>query len=372
MSIKTISINRHKFWPLLFVLGILIGGSSVAIGQQGNPPPRDVWFFFGINGGQAQGWKLPCTVEEWPDECTRDKWEAVYLTIEVDNPATPQNPDWVGDTKGTMPDFNAFWITTGDYWVPGGYSITISGEVESGEIVSRTLVVHDILVDVDNQLVNGHASLGSWNNEVCVELEQCWNWPCTQVEGDGFWSLDLATECISALDESGQPTPFPVTQIVAHQWDDVGNETDLPWPGPNGASANGTLKSVRCEGFDTPLTTYPVKVRKNRTLPLKAELYNAAGSLIKNADVISPPVISVMFNSGDGDGAVDVTDGTLAAGQGDDGNQFVYTDEGIWRFNLRTRNYSAPGMYSITMQSGNNDEYQIEFVSTCITQFAIE
>ena len=47
----------------------------------------------------------------------------------------------------------------------------------------------------------------------------------------------------------------------------------------------------------------------------------------------------------------------------------MFTGSG-WQFNLKTRNYEAPGTYTITMVSGDGAEYRVE--PTCEAQFVIE
>ena len=70
-----------------------------------------------------------------------------------------------------------------------------------------------------------------------------------------------------------------------------------------------------------------------------------------------------------GGGAEDVSAYALSTGQGTDGNLFVFTGSG-WQFNLKTKNYEAPGTYTITMVSGDGAEYRVE--PTCEAQFVIE
>ena len=66
----------------------------------------------------------------------------------------------------------------------------------------------------------------------------------------------------------------------------------------------------------------------------------------------------------------DVTDEVLPAGLGDEGNQFVFTEDWKWQFNLKTKNYTAAGTYTITMESGDDTEYVIE--PKCVAVFVIE
>ena len=68
--------------------------------------------------------------------------------------------------------------------------------------------------------------------------------------------------------------------------------------------------------------------------------------------------------------ALDVTSESLPAGQGTEGNQFVFTSEGKWQFNLKTTNYSALGTYTISIITGNSSEYIIN--PSCTATFVIE
>jgi hypothetical protein len=127
---------------------------------------------------------------------------------------------------------------------------------------------------------------------------------------------------------------------------------------------------IECLGFEAPMDNYPIKVKKNRALPLKAQLFDAAsGYALTDLDLTPPPVVQVWYEHGSSD-IEDVSGDALPAGKGDDGNEFVFTDEGKWQFNLKTSNYSASGTYTIFMESGDNTTYV--FGPTCETQFVIK
>ena len=123
-----------------------------------------------------------------------------------------------------------------------------------------------------------------------------------------------------------------------------------------------------CAGFEAPMNV-PVTVKKNRALPIKGLLLDETGSLITDADILSPPVIQIAFSPITGEDPEDVTDQSLSAGQGMDGNQFEFADNEKWRFNLKTKNYTSAGSYVITMVSGDPTEYMIN--STCEAIFII-
>jgi len=133
-------------------------------------------------------------------------------------------------------------------------------------------------------------------------------------------------------------------------------------------SAAANVPCYSCLGFEPPMDKGAVTVKKNRVLPFKAELIDLDGNPVTDADILSPPVIQVWFDSGQAEDPVDVSEQALSAGQGTDGNQFEFSD-GKWRFNLKTKNYTAQGTYTIRMVSGNESEYVIE--STCQAMFVI-
>lgn len=123
---------------------------------------------------------------------------------------------------------------------------------------------------------------------------------------------------------------------------------------------------ISCVGFEPPMANYPVTVKKNRALPLKAELFDAEGSPVFGSDLIAPPILKV-WQAPEAD---DVSDDALPAGQGTEGNQFVFTDDFKWQFNLKTSNYSGPGTYTVIMESGDSSEYVID--PTCVTEFVVK
>lgn len=122
----------------------------------------------------------------------------------------------------------------------------------------------------------------------------------------------------------------------------------------------------RCEGFEAPMDKGTVSVKKNRALPLKAKLIDEDGFEVTDRELMVPPVLQVLF-TGPGQPALDVTDDAVPAGLGSDGNQFEFEVD-YWRFNLKTKNWDAPGNYSIRMVAG--DSYLID--PTCQASFNIK
>jgi hypothetical protein len=129
------------------------------------------------------------------------------------------------------------------------------------------------------------------------------------------------------------------------------------------------ISELACNGFEPPMVG-AVTVKKNRVLPLKTQLFDGNGSPITDADNPAPPVLQVLFSSNSTEDVIDVTDEALSAGHGTDGNQFVFTEDDKWQFNLKTKNYTSPGTYTVQMVSGDGIRYVIE--PTCEATFVIK
>ena len=108
--------------------------------------------------------------------------------------------------------------------------------------------------------------------------------------------------------------------------------------------------------------------KKNRVLPLKMELLDEGGFAVTDLDLIALPLVEVDFTGGDPTEPPSAE--LLFAAQGDNGNQFAFTDDFKWQFNLRARNFSGDGAYTITAVSGDPEEYVID--PTCTAEFVIE
>jgi transposase InsO family protein len=117
-----------------------------------------------------------------------------------------------------------------------------------------------------------------------------------------------------------------------------------------------SVPTLSCWGFESPMNQLVTVKHKNRVLPLKMQLTDAAGTLITSAGVQTPPVVEIVFSGGVPAAVPDDT--YLAAGQGDIGNTFTFVDN-IWQFNLQTKNFSGAGTYTIRAISGNPNEYLI-------------
>ncbi len=125
------------------------------------------------------------------------------------------------------------------------------------------------------------------------------------------------------------------------------------------------VPTLTCSGFESPLARGPVEVKKNRKLPFKAQLIDSNGQMVDDSGVVAPPVMQVIFED-----SVDVSDDVLSSGAGTNGGQFEFLN-GKWRFKLKVKNFTGKGTYTVTMESGDSTEYQIDD-PTCTGQFVIK
>jgi hypothetical protein len=144
----------------------------------------------------------------------------------------------------------------------------------------------------------------------------------------------------------------------------------------NGLEGNGyelpDVPQLECVGFESPMDSGPVTVRgKKRALPMKAHLYSN-GDMVTDQNISAAPVIQIIFQSGIGSQAIDVTDDALSANEETEGNQFFCTEDGKWRYNLKVdqKTWSAPGTYYLYIDTGDDTEYTIE--PKCEASFVIE
>ena len=168
-------------------------------------------------------------------------------------------------------------------------------------------------------------------------------------------------------EDSTSPRPFPGVIDEVEIFNRVLTEEEIH--AIFFADSAGKCKALllTCLGFEAPMDGGVVTVKKNRVLPLKAQLFDGDGFEITDFDITSPPIIQILFDSSIED-AMDVTDYALSAGHRTDYNQFVFTEDWKWQFNLKTKNYSAAGTYTISMVSGDESEYTID---NCEAQFVI-
>jgi len=128
--------------------------------------------------------------------------------------------------------------------------------------------------------------------------------------------------------------------------------------------------SFRCVGFEAPFNGTPVRVAKNRTLPLKAVLVDKEGHEVTSSALITSPSLQVLFTPRTGGTPIDVTADAVPSGQGTRDQHFVFTQEHKWHFNLSTMRYANAGVYQVILRSGDPSEYGVE--PRCQGTFTIE
>jgi len=188
------------------------------------------------------------------------------------------------------------------------------------------------------------------------------------VNGGGEWFFAWADAAFSMAipDPPGASTPVPPTP-------EAGRLSGQPQAGyflEGDSLCPGEAPPApvySCDGFEPPMNLALLPgpfgggeigrtVKRNRVLPFKATLVDGDDNPV--TDLIAPPVIDVSFDPTIGP-TEDVTDEALTPGKRDDGNQFILAGD-KWTFNLWTKNYTADGTYTVTMQSGDTDEYVID------------
>lgn len=129
------------------------------------------------------------------------------------------------------------------------------------------------------------------------------------------------------------------------------------------------VPAVTCQGFLPPLSRTRTMKRGGRTLPLKAFLYDGEGAPVPQGLLTAPPLVRLLYSSGEGAEPIDVTSSVAPAGLSGRGQAFRGTLEGKWIYNLKTKKNLPPGIYTVQMDSGDGTEYAVN--PTCAGTFAI-
>jgi hypothetical protein len=206
-------------------------------------------------------------------------------------------------------------------------------------------------------------SINSWY-QAGIEIDQ-FSREITAYLFDGTWQAED--------DSAGMATPGFITNFYFRGVGDGGDGSVSIWIDDLSISEHDfsiLTPLISCEGFDHPMATPPVKARKNRVFPLKMELFDGNGLELTDGDLAAPPIVQVLHSPAIGDPGVDVSDDALASGVGTEGNEFIFTKEGIWQFNLKSTSYSAPGEYMVIAVSGDESEYIIS--PACVTSFIVD
>ena len=117
-----------------------------------------------------------------------------------------------------------------------------------------------------------------------------------------------------------------------------------------------------CAGFGAPFNkALSLKNRSKRAIPVVMTLTDSDGLNMTDLDIVAAPVVNVVFSSavsGDGDADDTALDPSSVASPG---NALTYNYETqSWEFRLSTKDLSSVGTYTVTVSSGDEDEYNID------------
>jgi hypothetical protein len=126
------------------------------------------------------------------------------------------------------------------------------------------------------------------------------------------------------------------------------------------SAAPGATPVYRCQGFAAPLDkqgSQPLRIKRGRTLPLKALLLEKGGKALDASAIKTPPKVQILFRPASGPEA----DRTRAIEAGDfgKGRSFVYR-ESYWKFDLQSDALPETGTYRVRVLSGDEAEYRID------------
>ncbi|WP_299491290.1 hypothetical protein [uncultured Shewanella sp.] len=213
-------------------------------------------------------------------------------------------------------------------------------------------------------------------------------YPCSTAVGPCSYTKLKLTD--STVERSNGQCGAPATTTV-HEDGTVSMSTSSCMMGmtaPETLTYVEALASYTCVGFKTPADGKHhkvMKMNKHGVLPLRAKLEDNEGHELGSDEVSASPVVQVMYTPSVSDvlqaEAVDVSAEVMGVGQANKakkdkqsmqpsvGNSFVFKGH-KWAFNLNTTQYSAPGLYTVSLVSGNSDEYAV--TTPCETAFVVE
>jgi len=134
-------------------------------------------------------------------------------------------------------------------------------------------------------------------------------------------------------------------------------------PDEKGAAAGGVV--LRCDRFAGPLQPR-MEIQRGRTLPLKAQLLDAAGQPVVGNKLDPPPEVRLVRLEGEAES--DRSD-VAAAGDFGKGLAFVFR-ESYWKFDLATADFPEPGTYRAEIASGDESRYRID--PRCAVTFVLK
>jgi len=271
------------------------------------------------------------------------------------------------------------YIARGVAVSPDGTKVYFAEGGDPNGILGR--YVH--VVDASSYQVLESIQVGVWPYGVAVSPDGAWVYTANHASDD-VSVIDTSTNTVVATIPVGEEpsgvgvTPDGKEVYVANQISDSVSVIDTSTnsvvatiavgDGPEPFGLFITPPPVlSCAGFEPPMASGPVTARGNRALPLKAQLFDVGGFEITDLDLSTPPVLQVTYRASESAEPMDVTGVALPAGFGTDGNEFEYNlADQVWQYNLKTKNYSAGGTYTITIVSGDDAEYAIDPTCTAV------
>jgi hypothetical protein len=144
-------------------------------------------------------------------------------------------------------------------------------------------------------------------------------------------------------------------------------EVSLTGPGKLGSQVEHTVTIIdddqvllSCIGFLPPFYKPQVIPNKSKAvIPLKVRLFYQ-GIPVTDVDFTSPPEVTVaiggmVYGDENDDGAIQ------PVGKSNMDNVFVYENvEGFWSYRLNTYQFPTPGVYTVSVRSGDQTEYSID------------
>lgn len=203
------------------------------------------------------------------------------------------------------------------------------------------------------------------------------------------YQASLIIPTFVTIDPANWPAPgsIEVVHLDFTVIDDLlieGNETidlsvSLTGPGILGDRIRHTVSIIdddqlpySCEGFLPPFED-PRRInwKSEATIPVKMRIFDGAGQLVTPADLAAPPEIFV-----DRDGWIwgNQSDDMelIPVGKSNNLNLFAYDEEDqFWIYRLSTEQFPAAGTYTVSVRSGDPEEYTIDtdFGRTCTQVF---
>ncbi|MBW1686933.1 MAG: hypothetical protein JRS35_17930, partial [Deltaproteobacteria bacterium] len=95
-------------------------------------------------------------------------------------------------------------------------------------------------------------------------------------------------------------------------------------------------------------------LRRSPVKLLRARLLDAEDLEVGDADLITAPMVQVLFSPAQGEETLDVTADTTWK------DSFSFSRKGYWRLSLSRYQMKMPGTYLVTMESGDESEYLVD------------